>query len=125
VVQHVEGDLDGAELHLVIMVCPGFRDVVGLHPDGEQERGADEHAGQDALATFKPETLRQFDLFGGPVEITEGSGHVSSSERAVSTLSVTVSREAFWESQLINHQNMILKPAYSNKLNAKPMVIDR
>jgi hypothetical protein len=67
-VQHVKGDLDSAELHLDVVMRPGVRDVVRFHPDRDQERGTQEHAGQNALATFKPETFRQGHLFRGAVK---------------------------------------------------------
>jgi hypothetical protein len=57
-VQHVKGNLDGVELHLVVVVRPGFRNVVRLNPDRDQERSADEHAGYDTLATLKSEAFR-------------------------------------------------------------------
>jgi hypothetical protein len=67
VVQHVEGNLDGPELNPVFQVSPGFRDVVRLDPNGDQQGGTEKHAGHNALATFEPEAFRQGDFFGGPV----------------------------------------------------------
>jgi hypothetical protein len=56
--QHVEGNLDGVELYLVVVVRPGFRNVVRLDPDSDQQGNAKEHARHDTLATLKPETFR-------------------------------------------------------------------
>ncbi len=89
-VQHVERNLNGPELHFAAVVRPSFSDVVRLHSDGDQKRGAEEHAGQDALTTLLPEAFRQLDLLGGLVEFRGRGGHVSSSESTLSTMAYRV-----------------------------------